>query len=264
MPTTNEPTFCTGCHVEAGPSVDSLAQDLCDRCWTPDLPSTFRRCGLNADWSSDVWQVNGTNVFLIDDEEVSPDRWMVVQRHYLEDDRGAYFGLPAADADWADGANDAIVERARFVSSADAVAFAENLARIASTVVPLSWDEDCHDEWIAICTCGSWPDRTHGPSNLAHEGLCALLNQRTPEMPTFRIPTLEIPCLPPVMIGEGSEVIRAFGALVGIHADAEEVTLSLRAAARLLRYLDEWAAETADGATFAEIATIIRSAREDS
>ena len=32
------------------------------------------------------------------------------------------------------------------------------------------------DEWIAICTCGSWPDRTHGPSNVAHEEICALLN----------------------------------------------------------------------------------------
>ncbi len=31
------------------------------------------------------------------------------------------------------------------------------------------------DEWVAICTCGSWPKRTSGPSNVAHSDDCGLL-----------------------------------------------------------------------------------------
>lgn len=31
--------------------------------------------------------------------------------------------------------------------------------------------------WVSVCTCGSWPDMTHGPSNRAHEPTCGLMTE---------------------------------------------------------------------------------------
>ena len=31
------------------------------------------------------------------------------------------------------------------------------------------------DEWMTICTCGSWPKMSTGPSNIAHSDDCGLM-----------------------------------------------------------------------------------------
>ena len=91
------------------------------------LPSV----GLNADWSVSAWHVGpsfspnriGGDIYILEDEEADEPTYLLVRRWYVDDGYEVgkqYLGLPEEYREWADGANDAIVELGSFSSFAQA------------------------------------------------------------------------------------------------------------------------------------------------